>query len=256
MNFLSVLLVILLACQASSCFATDLPASSKPDFQKLRNQRLQLISDMDGIKAEKLKINDETGKIPPLPTLESYIKEDEDAIENLKSRLDNEKNKKVSNPDIILKLQNDLRNEESRLNRDKQALAAIKDAEKQIDNLQAALKIKEKELFEIEIQISDALSRDVVAQNFKSQISLYFALLVGFMILCFFGVAFYDQSVRITIFSGQAGIQFVTLFSLIIAIILFGITGILEDKELAALLGGLSGYILGRYNQTEGSTRP
>jgi hypothetical protein len=32
----------------------------------------------------------------------------------------------------------------------------------------------------------------------------------------------------------------------VIAIILFGITGILEGKELSALLGGLSGYILGR----------
>jgi hypothetical protein len=50
----------------------------------------------------------------------------------------------------------------------------------------------------------------------------------------------------LAIFSGQAGMQFVTLFSLVIAIILFGITSILEAKELAALLGGLSGYILGR----------
>ncbi len=40
---------------------------------------------------------------------------------------------------------------------------------------------------------------------------------------------------------GQSGIQFLTLFSLVIAIILFGIKG----KELAALLGGLSGYIFG-----------
>jgi presenilin-like A22 family membrane protease len=62
----------------------------------------------------------------------------------------------------------------------------------------------------------------------------------------FFVVAFRDEHVRQEIFSGQAGIQFVTLFSLVIAIILFGIIDILEGKELAALLGGLSGYILGR----------
>jgi hypothetical protein len=36
------------------------------------------------------------------------------------------------------------------------------------------------------------------------------------------------------------------LFFLVIAIILFGILRILEGKELSALLGGLSGYILGR----------
>lgn len=113
------------------------------------------------------------------------------------------------------------------------------------------MKAKEKELFEIESKISDSLDRDVVAQDFKAQISAYFALLVGFMIACFFGIAFYDKAVRNTIFSGQAGMQFVTIFLLIIAIILFGITGILGDKELSALLGGLSGYILGKYNQSE-----
>ena len=36
-----------------------------------------------------------------------------------------------------------------------------------------------------------------------------------------------------------------------IAIILFGITNILEGRELAALLGGLSGYILGKYNSPD-----
>lgn len=57
------------------------------------------------------------------------------------------------------------------------------------------------------------------------------------------------------IFAGQAGIQFVTLFSLVIAIILFGIITILEGKELAALLGGLSGYILGRATPTGGKEK-
>jgi hypothetical protein len=38
----------------------------------------------------------------------------------------------------------------------------------------------------------------------------------------------------------------VTLFSIIIAIILFGLTGILEGKELSALLGSIAGYILGK----------
>jgi hypothetical protein len=50
-----------------------------------------------------------------------------------------------------------------------------------------------------------------------------------------------------------AGLQFITLFSLIIAIILFGVMNILEGRELAALLGGLSGYILGRSNLGHGT---
>jgi hypothetical protein len=56
------------------------------------------------------------------------------------------------------------------------------------------------------------------------------------------------------VFSGRAGLQFITLFSLVIAIILFGIVEILEGKELAALLGGLSGYILGRSTSSPSPT--
>jgi len=92
-------------------------------------------------------------------------------------------------------------------------------------------------------------------QRFKLEMSLIFAFLVGCVIAGFFVVAFRDEQVRREIFSGQAGIQFVTLFSLVIAIILFGIIDILGGKELAALLGGLSGYILGRSTSTT-SERP
>jgi hypothetical protein len=70
--------------------------------------------------------------------------------------------------------------------------------------------------------------------------------MVILVILGFFTVAFRDKAVASAIFSNQTGIQFVTLFSLVIAIILFGITDILQAKELSALLGGISGYILGR----------
>ena len=42
------------------------------------------------------------------------------------------------------------------------------------------------------------------------------------------------------------GLQFMTLFILIIAIILFGILDIFLGSELAALLSGISGYILGK----------
>lgn len=83
-------------------------------------------------------------------------------------------------------------------------------------------------------------------QEFKRVMSFTFAVLISFVILGFFVIALKDEKIRQAVFSGEAGIQFLTLFSLVIAIILFGITQILEGKELAALLGGLSGYILGR----------
>lgn len=110
---------------------------------------------------------------------------------------------------------------------------------------------------ELDDQIKDARTRANVQlikitgmlspeQQFKRETSGYYAILIGLVIMGFFVLAFTDQSIRRAIFSGEAGMQFVTLFSIIIAIILFGITQILEGKELAALLGGLSGYILGR----------
>ena len=84
------------------------------------------------------------------------------------------------------------------------------------------------------------------ANSFKLKMSIAFAVLVGVVIVCFYLVAFSNEDVKKAIFSNEAGIQFITLFAIVIAVILFGIIGILEGKELSALLGGLSGYILGR----------
>jgi Na+-transporting methylmalonyl-CoA/oxaloacetate decarboxylase gamma subunit len=52
------------------------------------------------------------------------------------------------------------------------------------------------------------------------------------------------------------GMQFVTLFLIVIAIILFGIMGTLEGREFAALLGGLSGHILGKAGFNRESQNP
>ena len=126
------------------------------------------------------------------------------------------------------------------------------DEAKQVDFTEVITQ-KEAEIFDkqqllasVEDTIQDLLNPDTAKQRFKSTVSMVFAALVGTVICGFFVIAFRDERVRQAIFSGQAGMQFVTLFSLVIAIILFGITSILEAKELAALLGGLSGYILGR----------
>ncbi len=95
-------------------------------------------------------------------------------------------------------------------------------------------------------KVAELNNTDSVAQDFKAQISWSFAALVGAVIIGFFYIAHGDEKVRRTIFSGDSGIQFLTLFSIVIAIILFGITGVLEGKEISALIGGISGYILGR----------
>ena len=93
---------------------------------------------------------------------------------------------------------------------------------------------------------SEILSMLAPEQKFKYNMGVTFAVLIGAVVLGFFVISIVDKSVRQEIFAHEAGIQFISLFSIVIAIILFGITGILEGKELAALLAGLSGYILGR----------
>jgi len=102
------------------------------------------------------------------------------------------------------------------------------------------------EQYAIDDQINTLLIPDTARNAFKLYITIAFSMLVGAVIIGFFVIAYKDEIVRRSILSSQSGIQFLTLFSLVIAIILFGITNILGGKELAALLGGLSGYILGR----------
>lgn len=133
----------------------------------------------------------------------------------------------------------------------------LKEIDAQLPALENLLSEKMKkftELQEKQFLVEDAINVLLIPETAKNEFKLYitaaFSILVGFVILGFFVVSWRDETVRRAIFSGQSGIQFLTLFSLVIAIILFGITEVLEGKELAALLGGLSGYILGRVTNT------
>jgi len=77
--------------------------------------------------------------------------------------------------------------------------------------------------------------------------------LIALVILGFFGIAVFGE-IADEIFKQQSGLQFITLFSLVISIVLFGILGILEGRELAALLGAISGYVLGRVSAGDSQT--
>src|SRR5262249_41537846 len=102
-------------------------------------------------------------------------------------------------------------------------------------------------------KINDTRTRDL----FTASTTAIFGLAVIIVIIFFFRLANYDGA-RAALFQNDSGLQFVTLFSIVIAIILFGVLKILEGKELAALLGGLSGYILGRgsISRQPGSVQP
>jgi hypothetical protein len=123
--------------------------------------------------------------------------------------------------------------------------AVLDDLDKPLIQRTQALSAKQKQKTAVDGELTRRLDVEAPKQMFKLEMSAAFAGLVGLVILGFFVMAYRDEQVRREIFARQVGIQFVTLFSLVIAIILFGIIDILEGKELAALLGGLSGYILG-----------
>jgi hypothetical protein len=118
---------------------------------------------------------------------------------------------------------------------------------------QKELEVKQETARRVRARIAQLLDPE---QEFKRMMSITFAALIGLVIAGFFWLALKDPSLREKVFGGQAGMQLLTLFSLVIAIILFGITGILEGKELSALLGGLSGYILGRSSDPSAATAP
>lgn len=106
------------------------------------------------------------------------------------------------------------------------------------------------ELTQVEYQINQLMIPKISQQNFLFWSSIFFVLLMGILLFTFYFVVRRDSRVRIAIFGSDSGLQFVTLFSIIIAIILFGLTNILEGKELSALLGSIAGYILGKVDFT------
>lgn len=106
-------------------------------------------------------------------------------------------------------------------------------------------------------KIDNIIFRVLNIENNDKKYELYSTIVFGaavvIVIVSFFYMANKSEDVRRSLFANDSGLQFVTLFALVIAIILFGVLKILEGRELAALLGGLSGYILGRGTIARGS---
>lgn len=132
--------------------------------------------------------------------------------------------------------------------------ARIKQVEKDIATKSDAVPALRDKLFDLEESISDRLDTSSNQYFYRAGVSVIFAAIVFFLVLKFFRVVDSNARVKESIFTGDSGIQFITLFSIVIAVILFGILGILGANELSALLGGLSGYILGKSNSSTGRT--
>ncbi|HJX84185.1 MAG TPA: hypothetical protein VJ723_07570 [Candidatus Angelobacter sp.] len=198
----------------------------------LRDKREELVKQID----------DTERALRDLQTSESWLKQEEDLNKALQRKQKSGRLADAERTGLEKKID------------DARTAAATESSLEQVQGFikqkQAELDDKRKRRSNIDAEMNRRIDLETPKQKFKTSMSTTFAVLVGLVILGFFAVAFFDENVRREIFSGTAGIQFVTLFSLVIAIILFGITGILEGKELAALLGGLSGYILGRAGST------
>ena len=108
-------------------------------------------------------------------------------------------------------------------------------------------------LEKMDSDLGDKVDSERRRLEFESKASNAFLILMGLIIGGFFWVAIADASVRATIFGGESGLQFITLFALVLAIIFFGLIEVLQGRELAALLGGISGYILGRSGRPKSS---
>ena len=86
-------------------------------------------------------------------------------------------------------------------------------------------------LGEIDDMVNQLFIASDATNSFKYSMSIVFSILVGIVIVGFFVMAWSNEQVKKTIFSNEAGIQFITLFAIVIAVILFGILNILEGKE-------------------------
>lgn len=109
------------------------------------------------------------------------------------------------------------------------------------------IEIVNQDINDCQNQIDTALDPENRKQEFKTTMSICFVGLIGILLVSFFLIVYLrsDNTLSKDLLGGY-GLQFITLFVLIIAIILFGILDILKGSELAAMLSGISGYILGK----------
>jgi hypothetical protein len=103
------------------------------------------------------------------------------------------------------------------------------------------------DIFQAEQAIHALLSPEFRDRDFRIRISLTFSGLIAVILFAFFLIVCRRSDVSLSrLLLSSSGLQFITVFVLIIAITLFGILNVLGGSELAAILSGISGYILGR----------
>ena len=224
--------------QAPEPVASPIDLDKTTAFRPLFDERERLQDELQNLDNE---IADLEGKL--------RIARKPDAIDRdvteWKKQIENEKKKKTPDQEQISSFESYLATLGEEL---ETAKSGPKIKEKRDERTQ-----KKQRLSQVEQKIA-TLSDDKQNQNTFRMISTgAFSALVAVVVGGFYLIAWFKDGIAAKIFSGEMGMQFVTLFLIVIAIILFGIMGTLEGRELAALLGGLSGYILGKASAKGGN---
>lgn len=236
-------LIILLSFFSYPSFSQAIPGPTDPDaFSDLNKARNDLNIEIPMMEKQ----------IADISSMLANLQYTEKDIQRLK--YDNtyfneqiEKLKKAKAPDsVIASYQYSVNFNNNRLQELNNDLDKSRILTGQQDSLNKVLKDKKFTLVQTENQIAQLMIPRLSQQNFMFWSSIAFVILMGVLLATFFYVVSRDVTIRHAIFGTDSGIQFITLFSIVIAIIIFGLTGILEGKELSALLGSVAGYILGK----------
>lgn len=228
---------------APSTQITSPDLSNVTDVRQLFGERETLIKQLRDLEQDIAEQSEKIRNLPPADTLEQDLQ---------KLNRDLDSAQKATQPD------------QQRIDALKRAIESSNDRLQIVKNSAPILRVekadqdqKRQRLFAIEQRIASLFDATRDTNKFRSGATWSFTGLVLVVVGGFFFIAYRKDGIAAKIFGGEMGMQFVTLFLIVIAIILFGIMGTLEGRELAALLGGLSGYILGKTGlRREGSASP
>ena len=234
--FLAILFLLtcnlLVSAQAVNPTPTPAPDLSQiKDFRPLFDERERLIDQLARLDQEIVDLSAKVRNLPPVDTLQSDL---------ARATRDLEKEQKLATPDTAkveaIQRYIDTTNDNLQIAKNNTPLK-----EKTFEREQ-----QRRRLTYVEQRIASRFDATRDVNFFRAIATIAFSILVLVVVGGFYVIVAKKEGVAAKIFSGEMGMQFVTLFLIVIAIILFGIMGTLEGRELAALLGGLSGYILGK----------
>ncbi len=235
------LFCVIAAFAPARSFAQDIPGPMDVNsFAELNSQRTQLGIDIPKIEARINELSvrtDTTYLVNSLRTIKNSIDNYQKALEDRKGKTDTTG---------LGYLQNGLSYFKNQMEDQNLKFADARSAAKEANDQKSALSEKKTSLLQIENKINQLMIPKINQQNLMFWAGIGFVVLMCILLGTFYYVVKTDRTIRGVIFSGDSGIQFIALFSIIIAIILLGLTGILEGKELSALLGSVAGYILGK----------